>query len=288
MDNLVDVIKETFLDSLHLLPFLIVTYLVMEAVERAAAGRTANMLAKAGPFGPFIGALFGAFPQCGFSAAASNFYSAGLIGMGTAIAVFMSTSDEMLPIFIAEQAAPATIVKILIAKVIIGAVSGYIIAILGKKFFGKQKAELDKHREEHGHDCSEEGRALVPEALLRTLKTFGFVLVITFILNLVIELLGDGFLESILKDTPVIGQAMAGIVGLIPNCASSIAISKLYLSGVISAGTMMSGLLVSAGVGLLVLFEENHNVKENIIILSILYFTSLIWGILIEMIGITF
>ena len=278
----------TIEDSVKLIPFLLITYLIMEAVERAAAGRTAQIISKAGPSGPFLGALLGAFPQCGFSAAASNFYSAGLIGMGTLIAVFMSTSDEMLPVFIAEQVGAGTITKILIAKIIIGTVSGYVIVFLGRRFFEKKKKELEDHRKEHGHDCSDEGRTLIAEAIIRSLKTFGFIFIITLVLNLIIEAIGEDALASVLKDAPVIGELLAGLVGLIPNCAASIIISQLYISGLIGSGAMMSGLLVSAGVGVLVLFEENHNLKENILILAILYLMSVLWGLLIELVGLSF
>lgn len=281
-------LEHTIEDSLKLLPFLIVTYLIMEAVERAAGGKTASIIEKSGPAGPFFGALLGAFPQCGFSAAASNFYSAGLIGLGTLLAVFMSTSDEMLPVFIAEQVEVSVILKILIAKVIIGAVTGYLVFFLSKRLFQGKKKELEKHRIEHGHDCSDDDHSLVVEALIRSAKTFAFIFVITFVLEIIIESVGEEFITSILQDTPVVGQLIAGAVGLIPNCASSIIISQLYISGVISAGAMMSGLLVSAGIGVLVLFEENHNLKENLMILCILYVLSVIWGILIQATGITF
>ena len=288
MHVIIESIEHTIEDSVKLLPFLIVTYLIMEAVERATAGKVEGALRKAGPAGPAIGALFGVFPQCGFSAAASNFYSGGLITLGTLIAVFMSTSDEMLPVFIAEQVSPGTIAKILIAKVIIALISGYLIWFLSQRIFQDKREEMKKHRHEHGHDCSEDGHSLIVETLIRSGKTFGFIFVVTFILNIIIHSVGEEFLESILQDRPVIGELVAGAVGLIPNCASSIIISQLYLSDVISVGAMMSGLLVSAGVGVLVLFEENHNLKENLLILLLLYIISVIWGILIQFLGITF
>ena len=288
MHIIIEALEHTVEDSITLIPFLIITYLIMEGIERATAGRIENALRKAGPLGPGIGALFGVFPQCGFSAAASNFYSAGLVTLGTLVAVFMSTSDEMLPVFIAEKVAPGTIIKILLAKVIIAAISGYIIMFLSKRIFQDKRNDFKKHRQEHGHDCSEEGRSLIVEALLRSAKTFGFIFAISFVLNAVIHSVGEEFLESILQDTPVIGELIAAGVGLIPNCASSIIISKLYLADVISAGAMMSGLLVSSGVGILVLFQENHNLKENLIILGILYVISVVWGILIQSVGLTF
>ena len=288
MQIIKEALEHTVEDNITLIPFLVITYLIMEAIERATAGRIEAILSKAGPAGPAIGALFGVFPQCGFSAAASNFYSAGLITLGTLISVFMSTSDEMLPVFIAEKVPPITIIKILASKVVIASVSGYLIWFLSKKIFQETREELKQHRKEHGHDCSEDGHSLVVEALLRSAKTFGFIIIISLVLNIIIHSVGEDFLESILRDIPVLGELIAAAVGLIPNCASSILISHLYLSGVISPGAMMSGLLVSAGVGVLVLFEENRNIKENLSILGILYVISVIWGMLIQAVGFTF
>ena len=285
---MVEILEHTLRDSLKLLPFLIVTYLIMEGIERATAGKLATGIEKAGPLGPLIGAIFGAFPQCGFSAAASNFYSVGLIGLGTLISVFMSTSDEMIPVFIAEKVGIKTIIGVLVAKVIIATITGYIIVFLSKRIFQNKKNELTEHRKEHGHDCSEDGHGLVEEALIRSAKTFAFIFIITLVLNGIIHTVGEGFLTSVLRDTPIIGEIIAGLVGLIPNCAASIIITQLYLSGVIGSGAMMSGLLVSAGVGVLVLFEENHNIKENLLILLILYLVSVLWGIGIEGIKINF
>ena len=284
----IDVLKDTISDCLKLLPFLLVTYALMEAVERATGDRLARAIAKAGKSGPLLGALLGVFPQCGFSAAASNLYSAGLISMGTLLAVFMSTSDEMIPVFIAEQAGVGTIASLLITKFVIACLSGYLVVFLTRRFFSEKEAALSAHRKEHGHDCSEDGHGIAVEVLIRTAKTFAFIFIITFVLNGLIEALGKDALASVFRDVPVLGEMVSGLVGLIPNCAASILISQLYLSGVIGPGALMSGLLVSAGVGMLVLFEENRNMRENLAIVGILYVLSVVWGVIIELIGISF
>ena len=283
-----DVLKDTVLDCLKLLPFLLVTYALMEAIERKTGDRLADAIAKAGKSGPILGALLGVFPQCGFSAAASNLYSAGLINMGTLLAVFMSTSDEMLPVFIAEQAGAGTIAKLLLAKVLIAAVSGYLVVFLIRRFFSDKEKALIDHRKEHGHDCSDDGHGIIAEVLIRTIKTTAIIFAITFCLNAIMEGVGKDQLSALFGDVPVVGEMAAALVGLIPNCAASILISQLYLSGVIGSGAMMSGLLVSAGVGMLVLFEENHNLKENLTIVGVLYAISVAWGVLIEASGIVF
>ncbi|MBO4235321.1 MAG: arsenic efflux protein [Firmicutes bacterium] len=288
MEVLIHSLEHGIKDTLTLIPFLLVTYLIMESVERADNGRAAKAVSKAGPFGPLLGALFGAFPQCGFSAAAANFYAAGLVKLGTLIAVFMSTSDEMLPIFIAEKVAATSIAKIIIVKIVIALIFGYIIHFLSGRFFKKQQSALAEYREEHGHDCSEDGHGIIEEVLIRTGKTLAIVLVITVILEFVLDTVGEDILKSVMMDVPVLGEALAGLVGLIPNCAASILITELYVSGVIGSGAMMSGLLVSAGVGLLVLFKENKNVKENIMIIAVLYVLSLLAGLVISWTGISF
>ena len=288
MEIIIHSLEHGIKDTLPLIPFLLVTYLIMESVERADNGRTAEVVSKAGPFGPLLGAIFGAFPQCGFSAAASNFYAAGLIKMGTLIAVFMSTSDEMLPIFIAEKVPAWSIARIIIVKIVIALIFGYLITFVFGRFFAKQESALNEYREQHGHDCSEDGHGIIQEVLIRTVKTMLIVLAVTFVLELVLETVGEDMLKSIMMDLPVLGEAIAGLVGLVPNCAASILITELYLSGVIGDGAMMSGLLVSAGVGLLVLFRENKNVKENLIILAVLYVLSLLAGLVVSAMGISF
>lgn len=288
MHVLIHSLEHGIKDTLSLIPFLFVTYLIMESVERTGQEKASEIVAKAGPFGPLLGAIFGVFPQCGFSAAASNFYAAGLVNMGTLIAVFMSTSDEMLPILIAEKVLPVSVIKILLAKILIALFFGYLITFISKRFFKKQQISLDEYRARHGHDCSEDGHGIIQEVIIRTVKTLLIVLVITIALELVLETVGEDALRSAMTNVPVLGEALSGIIGLIPNCAASILITELYLSGVIGSGAMMSGLLVSAGIGILVLFRENKNIKENLFIIGILYLFSVTAGFIISFMGISF
>lgn len=283
MENFLSALGHTAEDCFKLLPFLLAAYLVMEVLERRAGNRAEKLIAGAGKSGPLIGALLGVFPQCGFSGAASNFYSAGLINMGTLIAVFMSTSDEMLPLFIAEEVAPRRVLGILAAKALIAVVSGYVVMLLFSRFFRKSSCSFESYRRAHAHDCSGDGHGLIVEVLIRTGRTFAFVFLITLVLDWLMASAGEDIIRNVLRATPVLGELLAGLVGLIPNCAASILISQLYLQGVIGTGAMMSGLLVSAGVGLLVLFEENRNIRENLTILSILYVLSVGWGLLTEL-----
>ncbi len=278
---IVDVLLDTVMDSARLLPFLFLTYLLMEYIEHKMGNKTKNILKVSGKAGPFLGAVLGMLPQCGFSAAATNLYAGRVITMGTLIAIYLSTSDEMLPIMISEAVQVSLIIKILLIKVAIGILSGVILDfIMNKRNHGKQK-EVDVHHFcEHEHCHCENG--ILKPAIHHTVKILFFILSISFVLNFVIALLGTERLADFILNKPVIGELLAGLIGLIPNCAASVVITQLYLDGVIRLGTMMSGLLVGAGIGLLVLFRVNDNKKENIKIVGILYIIGVIVGILLN------
>lgn len=280
-------LSHTIEDSVKLLPFLFLTYLFMELLEHTTGGKVQNKIKNAGKVGPLWGGLLGIMPQCGFSAAAASLYAGRVITVGTLLAVFLSTSDEMLPIFISEAVAPATIVKILAAKVCIAIISGFLAELVYVNVFKKKEKDMDIHvvcEEEH---CSCEDGVL-KSALKHTLKIFVYILLITFILTLVIEMIGEDHLAVVFQNIPIVGEMIAALVGLIPNCASSVVITELYLSGIIGAGAMMSGLLVNAGVGLLVLFRLNRNWKQNAGIMAALYGFGVVWGVIIELLGIVF
>ena len=279
---MLDVIIDTLLDALKLLPFLFITYLIMEYIESKASEGFNEAVSKAGYFGPLIGGVLGAFPQCGFSAAASNLYAGRVITTGTLTAIFLSTSDEMLPIFLSEQVEFRVIAVILGLKIIIGAVWGFIIDI----FFRKKKGNIDIEKlceKEHCHCDDEEG--ILKPALVHTVHIFLFIIIVTFIINLVIFLVGEDALASLTTAAPYAGELVTGLIGLIPNCAASVVITQLYLEGLLSFGQLMSGLLVGAGVGLLVLFRVNDNRKEDIMITVMLYIIGVLSGMLIEFTG---
>lgn len=279
-----DVLKDTLSDGFRLLPFLFLTYLLMEFLEHRAgeAGRAKIGAARAS--GPIWGALFGIIPQCGFSAAASGLYCGHIITLGTLMAIFLSTSDEMLPILISSAVGPGRIVRILATKVIIAMISGLVL-----DFVIRDNRKTPDHHTGHGHsgeaDCEEH---LLISALKHTAEVFFYILLISFLLNLLIALIGEQTLAGLFTGTPVIGEFIAALVGLIPNCASSVVLTELYLSGILSAGAMMAGLLVNAGVGLLVLFRLDHNKKDLLRIISILYGLGVFWGLAIEVSGVVF
>lgn len=287
LHSLIHVIEHTVVDNMKLLPFLFLTYLLMEFLEHKTGKQVRDKIKNAGKFGPIWGGVLGVMPQCGFSAAASSLYAGRVITVGTLLAIFLSTSDEMLPIMLSESVPLSSILKILGVKVVIACISGLVIEMIYLNVMKKKEKDMDIHvvcEEEHCH-C-EDGIFL--SALKHTIRIFVYILIIAGILHLVIEGIGEDTLAGVLTNVPVLGEVVAALVGLIPNCASSVVITELYLGGVIGAGAMMSGLLVNAGVGLLVLFRLNRNWKQNLGIIAALYSVGVFWGIIIEVLGITF
>ncbi len=279
-----DIVLDALLDSVKLLPFLFLAYLAMGILERAASDKSKKLIERAGKVGPVFGGLLGAAPQCGFSTVASNLYVGRLITMGTLIAIYLSTSDVMLPSMISALDAIGTLLKIIGALDNIGLISGFVIDLTLGWLVKRRKAPK---KVEETQCCNCCGSVLV-SALVHTLKVFVFIFIFSLLIGFVIDAVGEDSLEAMVSGAPILGQFLAGLVGLIPNCAASVAITQLYLDGIIGAGAMMSGLLVGAGVGLLVLFKENHHTKENLLILVTLYGVGVAWGILIELLGITF
>lgn len=286
---MLDVLSDTLIDSIKLLPFLFIAYLIMEYIEHKTSDKTKKTIQKSGKFGPLLGGILGVFPQCGFSAMAANLYAGRIITLGTLIAIFLSTSDEMLPILISEAAPIDVILKILGVKLVISIIVGFIIDFVIRIFRKDKNDNKEKIVEicEHEHcHCEEDG--IFKSSLKHTINIFVYIVIISFILNTLIHIIGEDRLSALILNRPVLGPVVAGLIGLIPNCASSVILTQLYLTGVISVATMISGLLVGAGVGILILFRVNKNIKENIKITVLLYIIGIIAGILLELIGITF
>lgn len=284
---MMDVLLDTVLDNVKLLPFLFLTYLVMEWMEHHTGEKLQKGIRSAGKSGPFWGAVLGMMPQCGFSAAASSLYAGRVITLGTLIAIYLSTSDEMLPVMISESVGITVILKILTAKVVIGMITGFLIELVWHLLLKRRDAEIDIHKICEQEHCHCQGGVL-GSAIKHTLQIFFYLFLISLILNGVIGFVGEEAIAGLFSNVPVIGELIAGLIGLIPNCASSVVITKLYLQNVVSGGAMLSGLLVNAGVGVLVLFRLNKNQKENFAIVGILYAAGVIWGIVAELIGLTF
>lgn len=282
-----DILFDTVLDSIKILPFLFFTYLLMEFLEHNTGNKARERIRHAGQFGPLWGGLLGIVPQCGFSTAASSLYAGRVITVGTLLAVFLSTSDEMLPIMISEAVPLPVMAKILAAKAVIAIISGMAVEFFYVKLLKRQEEEMDIHVVcEEEHCRCEDG--ILKSAVKHTVKILFYILLISLVLNLMIGIIGSDTLESLFVGVPVVGELVAALVGLVPNCASSVVITQLYLDGIIGAGEMMSGLLVNAGVGILVLLRLNRDRKQNAGIIAALYGIGVFWGVVIEWIGITF
>lgn len=278
------IIIHTFEDTIKLLPFLFLTYLAMEYLEHRTGDKAKAAIQKSGRFGPIIGGILGAVPQCGFSAAASNLYAGRIITLGTLMAIYLSTSDEMLPILISEAVPVSTILAILLWKIGIGILAGVGIDLVLRK--RHESKEMDIHHLcEHEHCHCERG--IFRSAVRHTLQIFVFILLITLALNLVLHTVGEDALAGLIFNRPVIGVLLSGLVGLIPNCASSVLITQLYLEGAMGFGAMMAGLLVGAGVGILVLCRVNENKKECIRVITLLYAIGTFAGLVLELTGIS-
>ena len=282
-----EILLDTVMDSIRLLPFLFFTYLLMELLEHHAGVRARRRIQTAGKAGPIWGGLLGVMPQCGFSAAASSLYAARVITLGTLFSIYLSTSDEMLPILVSEAVPFQTIAKILALKVGIAIVSGLAVEIVYVRFLKRKERELDIHAVCEVEQCHCEDGVFV-SAAKHTIRIFIYIFLISLALNGIIGIVGEDALASFFSGLPVVGELLAALVGLIPNCASSVVITELYLDGVIGAGAMMSGLLVNSGVGILVLLRMNRNQRQNVGILGALYGIGVFWGVLIEIMGITF
>lgn len=388
MDLLLHFVEHALEDTLSLVPFLFVTYLALEALEHAAGNRVNAAVRRAGAAGPVVGAALGVLPQCGFSAMAATLYAGRVVTLGTLVAVFLSTSDEMLPMLLAERVDASSVATLLAAKAAIALISGVVVdaalralrrntrvhaairrTVLGPKSLagedesrsadiidslseagegaehihrlcerdhcGCEESHAHHHGEDedhmhgedhghgddgdhherahqdgvlgsgshgvstacacshghghgHGHNHAHGGSAvksIVLSALSHTVQVTVFIFIVTFALVAVLETVGEPAMEAFLSSNRAFAILGSALVGIIPNCSSSVVITQLYLEGVLSLAPAMAGLLVSAGVGYLVLFRTNRSMRENIAILILLYLVAVLWGFVLMLLG---
>ena len=286
-------LKETVWHTLEhsalLLPFLFLTYLLMEFLEHKTGERAEAAISRAGKLGPIFGGLLGAVPQCGFSAAASGLFAGRVITLGTLLSVFLSTSDEMVAVMLSSAAKDPDNIKKLLLVLAVKVIGGIIVGFAVDLIFGRFLKDRESHKihelcEDENCHCHE-GNIFV-SALIHSLKIWGFILLATFAINNIIYFTGEDAIGRLMHNVPVLGEFLAGVIGLIPNCASSVVLTELYLGGVITGGQLLAGLFTGAGVGVLVLFRSNRRIKENLIILLTLYLTGVGLGLLVGAFGI--
>ena len=277
-----DLVWDAALDTAKLLPFLFLTYLALELLEHKLGDRSRQWVEKAGKWGPVYGGLCGMIPQCGFSAAAANLYAGRIITLGTLAAVFLSTSDEMLPVMLSQQAGMKRILGIVILKAGLGILWGFLLDWTRRKPAEPEQAISQFCRKE-GCQCE---KSVWLGALAHTGSVLAFLFLITLGLNWALALVGPETLAGGILSAPVAGKLLAGLVGMIPNCGASVILTQLYLQGVISFGAMMAGLLPGAGVGLLVLFRVNGSKKESLAVAAKLYGAGIVSGLILDGMGV--
>ena len=271
-------------DTLRLIPFLFLTYLLLEWIEHRAAQKTADLAARAGKLGPLAGGLLGAVPQCGFSASAANLYAGGIVSVGTLIAIFISTSDEMLAIMISEKISAARIFSILGIKVLCGVLIGFAVDCalrFRKKAVGKER--ISAICEDENCRCHE---GIFRSSLIHTFQIAFFIFLFSLIIGLAIHFIGEDRISAFTASAGIFAPIVAALVGLIPNCASSVVITELFLDGMITTGAMLAGLIANSGVGVLVLFRVNKNIKDNLFILATVFASGAAVGILFDLLRI--
>ncbi len=315
MDLLVDVLADSVIDTLKLIPFLLVTYLAMEALEHFASNKVKEAVEHAGAAGPVVGALLGALPQCGFSAMAATLFSGRVVTAGTLVAVILSTSDEMIPVFVAHQEPASRMLSIIAIKVVLGIAAGLLLDLVLRLLHragdghthihelcerehchceeADELEELDDNHHDHGdhHGHHEHGHhhdyghshhgawGIVRSACVHTAQVTAFIFLISLLFGLIIEGLGVNSIRSTLAYHPVRATFIAALVGLIPNCGASVAIAELFLDGTLATGPMLAGLLSSGGVGLLVLWRTNADVRQNVYVTLLVYVVAVLAGL---------
>ncbi len=281
---MLETIYETLWDTLKMLPFLLGVFLLMEYIHHHASGRMEKLLWRAGRYGAPVGALLGCIPQCGFSVVSANLYAGKMLSLGTLLAVFIATSDEAIPILFTNPSAIGVVMLLVAAKVVLAIVVG-----LGFDLFlhpahptGGLPPELPGC-EHCGHGQHQAHGGILRPALQRTLQIFLFILLFSLTVNIIIEILGEGFLASLLIAGSAFQPALAAAIGFIPNCAASVLLAELYLSGSLSLGALFAGLCTASGVGLAVLLRTSRNLRETLKIAGILYLVSTLAGTLLQL-----
>ena len=280
-----EILHHTLLDTLKLIPFLLIAFLLLEYIEHEMNNKSKNVLATNQKYGPIVGSILGAFPQCGFSVMATNLFNGRVITIGTLISIYLSTSDEMLPLLISNGTSLKTIGLIILLKIVIGLFFGTLIDFFYRKKVQIKEVKHEIHEICHDENCHcEEG--IIKSSLKHTISIVFFIFIATLLINLVIHYVGEDKISEFLLQGNYFSYFFSSLIGLIPNCASSVIITELYLNEMISLGNMLSGVLTGSGIGILVLFKTNKNLKENLWILFLIFIIGVVSGLFIDLLGV--
>lgn len=277
-----DIFFDALIDSLKILPFIFVIYLLIEYAEHKNNSDLSHILMKTRKLGPVYGSFFGCIPQCGFSVIAADLFSKSAMTLGTLMAVFISTSDEAIPIILSNPKNFSLVFKVIGMKFLIGVIAGFIVDIIYKKNKSGGCSIKEKHTHFHGN-CESCDHGIFKSAVIHSVKIFLFIFVVSYLLGFIVDKIGEEAFSNLLMKDSFYQPVIASLIGLIPNCASSVLLTQTYLNGALSFGSLIAGLCSGAGVGLVVLFRNNKNAKENIAITSLLFLTGVISGIIIQL-----
>lgn len=307
MEFVLGVVIDALKDTAELIPFLFATYVVISLLDLFASDKTTAAIQRAGHAGPLIGGVLGVVPQCGFSAMGASLYADRIVSLGTFVAVILSTSDEMLPLLLAEHVEVGLLARILVTKAVLGVILGFatdlvLRAVLGRtSLAGVDESDAGEEQDEDAEfdpsayscDCGcgeplTRGQTawwVVVNSAYRTFQVVVFIFVVSVLLNALIALVGEDALASFLSGNAVVATLVSGLVGLVPNCAASVVLTQLYIDGVLGFAPMIAGTLVAGGAGYLVLFRMNGNMRENAAIVGIVYALGVCAGLIMLGLG---
>ena len=278
-----DILLDAVVDTLKVLPFLFLAFLLIEFLEHKAQDKIKHLFTRAGSAGPAIGTILGCIPQCGFSVMSANLYASGIITLGTLVAVFLSTSDEAIILLATVHNSSFEIFKLVVTKIIIALIFGYVLYFIEKKVHKEHHHHHSHDLCEHDHCGCDENSGVLRPALIHTVKVFGFLLLFTLLIDLTVSFIGMDKLSHLLLSDSVFQPFLSAIIGFIPNCASSVLLTQLYVENTLSFGSLIAGLCTNAGAGMLILFRDKSKLKENFKIVGIMYICSVIPGIILHL-----
>lgn len=277
-----DLLLDSFLDAAKLLPILFLIYLLIEYLEHENNNIIHALFAKTKRTGPILGGILGTIPQCGFSVIASELFSRRVITLGTLIAIFVATSDEAIPLMLTHPERARELLMLIGIKLIIAVLVGFLTDAVYKTKTVKPAEHAERHHFHGNCESCEDG--VLKSAVIHAVKIFVFIFAVNVILGFAAEQLAP-FMAFVGEHT-VLQSFAAPLFGIIPNCAASVVLTELYLAGQISLASLIGGLCTGAGVGLVVLFKQNKDIKMNLTVLALIYAIGVAAGLILNVCGI--